>query len=268
MRRLITMSWNAEYWNARNLAIELANLNYPNVYWYRGGLEAWDAAGLPTVSNRAGAIADYDEEIQLHPNSAAAYYQRGEAYRAMGHADRAIADLSEAIKNSTPNSPAPTTIAASPMLPKTTSIMPSLTSPRRYSSIRRSQTPISGGPVLAGWRTTTMAPLRMLVKQSGFLVISRMDISTAGTPIWRRAISIMPSRTTTRQSAGFLTRMRLFSAAAAPISTAAISQKPKQIFSAPLISVRISLGERYGSISRNGAASSRGGSSKPRAGST
>lgn len=98
MRRLITMSWNAEYWNARNLAIELANLNYPNVYWYRGGLEAWDAAGLPTVSNRAGAIADYDEEIRLHPNSAAAYYQRGEAYRAMGHADRAIADLSEAIK--------------------------------------------------------------------------------------------------------------------------------------------------------------------------
>jgi DNA-binding winged helix-turn-helix (wHTH) protein/TolB-like protein/tetratricopeptide (TPR) repeat protein len=48
-RRLVTMGWSAEYWNARNLAIELADLGYANVAWYRGGLEAWDAAGLPTT---------------------------------------------------------------------------------------------------------------------------------------------------------------------------------------------------------------------------
>jgi adenylate cyclase len=46
-RRLITISWNAERWHGRNLALELVALGYPNVSWYRGGLEAWDAAGLP-----------------------------------------------------------------------------------------------------------------------------------------------------------------------------------------------------------------------------
>jgi adenylate cyclase len=46
-RRVITSSWNAAFWDARNLAIELAALGYPNVSWYRGGLEAWDVAGLP-----------------------------------------------------------------------------------------------------------------------------------------------------------------------------------------------------------------------------
>jgi rhodanese-related sulfurtransferase len=46
-RRLITVSWNAERWNARNLALELVALGYPNVSRYRGGLVAWDAAGLP-----------------------------------------------------------------------------------------------------------------------------------------------------------------------------------------------------------------------------
>jgi adenylate cyclase len=46
-RRVITYSWDAAFWDARNLAIELVALGYPNVPWYRGGLEAWDVAGLP-----------------------------------------------------------------------------------------------------------------------------------------------------------------------------------------------------------------------------
>jgi adenylate cyclase len=50
-RRLIAASWNAERWHARNLAIELVALSYPNVYWYRGGLEAWEVAGLPVADN-------------------------------------------------------------------------------------------------------------------------------------------------------------------------------------------------------------------------
>jgi rhodanese-related sulfurtransferase len=37
----------AERWQGRNLALELVALGYPNVSWYRGGREAWDAAGLP-----------------------------------------------------------------------------------------------------------------------------------------------------------------------------------------------------------------------------
>jgi adenylate cyclase len=48
-RRVITSSWNAAFWDARNLAIELVALGYPNVSWYRGGLEAWDVAGLPVT---------------------------------------------------------------------------------------------------------------------------------------------------------------------------------------------------------------------------
>jgi TolB-like protein len=51
-RRLIMFSWNAERWNARNLALELSALGYPNVYWYRGGVEAWDVAGYPVVEKR------------------------------------------------------------------------------------------------------------------------------------------------------------------------------------------------------------------------
>jgi adenylate cyclase len=48
-RRVITSSWNAHFWDARNLAIELVALGYPNVSWYRGGLEAWEVAGLPVT---------------------------------------------------------------------------------------------------------------------------------------------------------------------------------------------------------------------------
>ena len=48
-RRLITMSWSMGFWEARNIAIELVALGYPNVSWYRGGLEAWDVAGLPVT---------------------------------------------------------------------------------------------------------------------------------------------------------------------------------------------------------------------------
>jgi adenylate cyclase len=51
-RRLITFSWNAERWHARNLALELVALGYPNVSWYRGGVEAWDVAGYPVVKKR------------------------------------------------------------------------------------------------------------------------------------------------------------------------------------------------------------------------
>jgi tetratricopeptide (TPR) repeat protein/DNA-binding winged helix-turn-helix (wHTH) protein len=97
-RRLITVSWNAEWWQARNLAIELANLGYPNVSWYRGGVEAWDVAGLPVTPNSIRKIADYDEAIRRDPKSAAAFYNRGDAYQGARDFDRAIADYSEAIR--------------------------------------------------------------------------------------------------------------------------------------------------------------------------
>ena len=52
-RPIVTLSWNAGRWHGRNLALRLVALGYRNVSWYRGGLEAWDAAGLP-VKQRQG----------------------------------------------------------------------------------------------------------------------------------------------------------------------------------------------------------------------
>jgi hypothetical protein len=44
---IVTVGWNAERYQGRNLALRLVALGYTNVYWYRGGREAWEAAGLP-----------------------------------------------------------------------------------------------------------------------------------------------------------------------------------------------------------------------------
>ena len=43
-RPLVTMCWNAERFQARNLALRLVALGYRDVYWYRGGREAWEVA--------------------------------------------------------------------------------------------------------------------------------------------------------------------------------------------------------------------------------
>ncbi len=39
-----------ECWLSVNAALRLKSLGYVNVHWYRGGLEAWANAGLPTVN--------------------------------------------------------------------------------------------------------------------------------------------------------------------------------------------------------------------------
>ena len=44
---IVTMGFNAERFQGRNLALRLVALGYTNVYWYRGGREAWEVAGLP-----------------------------------------------------------------------------------------------------------------------------------------------------------------------------------------------------------------------------
>ncbi|HSZ88535.1 MAG TPA: rhodanese-like domain-containing protein [Acetobacteraceae bacterium] len=47
---VVTVGWNAERYQGRNLALRLVALGYPNVYWYRGGREAWEVAGLPETA--------------------------------------------------------------------------------------------------------------------------------------------------------------------------------------------------------------------------
>lgn len=49
-RPIVAVGWNAELFDGRNLALRLAALGYTHVYWYRGGLEAWEVAGLPEAA--------------------------------------------------------------------------------------------------------------------------------------------------------------------------------------------------------------------------
>lgn len=41
---------NPHCWMSYNAALRAINMGYTNVLWYRGGIEAWKAAGLPTAS--------------------------------------------------------------------------------------------------------------------------------------------------------------------------------------------------------------------------
>jgi hypothetical protein len=44
---IVAVGFNSERFDGRNLALRLVALGYTNVYWYRGGREAWEVAGLP-----------------------------------------------------------------------------------------------------------------------------------------------------------------------------------------------------------------------------
>ncbi len=46
-RPVVAVGWNSERFDGRNLALRLAALGYTQVYWYRGGREAWEVAGQP-----------------------------------------------------------------------------------------------------------------------------------------------------------------------------------------------------------------------------
>jgi rhodanese-related sulfurtransferase len=46
-RPIVAVGWNSERFDGRNLALRLAALGYTQVYWYRGGREAWEVANLP-----------------------------------------------------------------------------------------------------------------------------------------------------------------------------------------------------------------------------
>jgi adenylate cyclase len=43
---IVAVGWNSERFDGRNLALRLVALGYTNVYWHRGGREAWEVAGL------------------------------------------------------------------------------------------------------------------------------------------------------------------------------------------------------------------------------
>jgi adenylate cyclase len=49
-RPIVAAGWNSERFDGRNLALRLAALGYTQVYWYRGGREAWEVNGLPETA--------------------------------------------------------------------------------------------------------------------------------------------------------------------------------------------------------------------------
>ncbi|WP_245987024.1 rhodanese-like domain-containing protein [Azospirillum thermophilum] len=49
-RPVVFYCLSAECWLSYNASLRAARLGYQSVYWYRGGLEAWKAAGLPTAA--------------------------------------------------------------------------------------------------------------------------------------------------------------------------------------------------------------------------
>lgn len=48
------LSW--ECWLSYNTLYRLSKLGYKNLYWYRGGIESWNKAGLPTVDAPITAV--------------------------------------------------------------------------------------------------------------------------------------------------------------------------------------------------------------------
>lgn len=47
-REIVFFCSGARCWLSYNAAMRAARAGYSNVYWYRGGIEAWREAGLPT----------------------------------------------------------------------------------------------------------------------------------------------------------------------------------------------------------------------------
>jgi adenylate cyclase len=47
---IVAVGWNSESFDGYNLTLRFVALGFTNVYWYRGGCEAWEVAGLPKTA--------------------------------------------------------------------------------------------------------------------------------------------------------------------------------------------------------------------------
>jgi rhodanese-related sulfurtransferase len=54
-------------WMSYNAALRAVNMGYRNVLWYRGGLDAWKAAGQPLQSARQGQGQGGNDNAQVEP---------------------------------------------------------------------------------------------------------------------------------------------------------------------------------------------------------
>jgi PQQ-dependent catabolism-associated CXXCW motif protein len=49
-RLLVTYCQGVQCWGSYNAALRAIHMGYKNVHWYRGGMEAWQQAGLPLLN--------------------------------------------------------------------------------------------------------------------------------------------------------------------------------------------------------------------------
>lgn len=49
-RLIVTYCQGVQCWGSYNAALRAIKLGYSNVHWYRGGIEAWQQAGLPVLN--------------------------------------------------------------------------------------------------------------------------------------------------------------------------------------------------------------------------
>lgn len=49
-RLLVTYCQGVQCWGSYNAALRAIRMGYKNVHWYRGGIEAWQQAGLPVLT--------------------------------------------------------------------------------------------------------------------------------------------------------------------------------------------------------------------------
>jgi rhodanese-related sulfurtransferase len=60
-RPIVTLGLNAYGWPGYNLARRAVALGYRNVFWYRGGRDAWAAAGRPMERPGADPLMEVDK---------------------------------------------------------------------------------------------------------------------------------------------------------------------------------------------------------------
>jgi len=49
---IVALGFNVATFDGYNLALRIRHAGYTNVYWYRGGREAWEVAGMPEAETR------------------------------------------------------------------------------------------------------------------------------------------------------------------------------------------------------------------------
>lgn len=76
---------STQCWMSYNAALRAANLGYRNVLWYRGGLEAWSYAGLPTMPAGGGMMPAPNTGGGMMPNAGGGAVQGGGMMQPMGY---------------------------------------------------------------------------------------------------------------------------------------------------------------------------------------